>query len=210
MCAGCWSRRRWRSSCRARSCTAACGRGRWDLGPEGPSAACPAPGSHTPLPTGLLLLQGQVPPLLLACSLPLLQAVSATPCHAMPGARRVVGGCPQWPPSPASLSVPRSVCTSCSLKVSGHLLPVPLYPCPVPAPSLPCPHPALTPAHPADEDAFQEVGSHPRLRAGLREPPGLTAGQSPATAEERDLPVSPAALSLPPHSSCSSFSLGRG
>uniref|UniRef100_A0A8C2TWL1 Spire type actin nucleation factor 2 n=1 Tax=Coturnix japonica TaxID=93934 RepID=A0A8C2TWL1_COTJA len=36
-----------------------------------------------PVPTGLLLLPRQIPPLLLACSLPLLQAVSTVPCHAV-------------------------------------------------------------------------------------------------------------------------------
>lgn len=36
-----------------------------------------------PAPTGLLLLPRQIPPLLLACSLPLLQAVSTVPCHAV-------------------------------------------------------------------------------------------------------------------------------
>lgn len=63
-----------------------------------------------------------------------------------------------------------------------------------------------------DEDAFQEAGSHPRLRTGLREPPGLTAGQSSAAAQEGNLPVSPAPYKgpasstafLPPSSSSSS------
>ncbi|KAM7101095.1 protein spire homolog 2 isoform 2-T2 [Ciconia maguari] len=88
---------------------------------------------------GLLLLQGQVPPLLLARGMPLLQAVG------------------------------------------------------------------LQLLQPEDEDAFQEAGSHPRLRAGLREPPGLAAGQSPATAEERDLPLAlghvlaPGGRGVPPH-----------
>lgn len=48
-----------------------------------------------PVPAGLLLLPHQVPPLLLALSLPLLQAVSTVPCRAVPynSAGRVVGGC---------------------------------------------------------------------------------------------------------------------
>lgn len=69
----------------------------------------------------------------------------------------------------------------------------------------------LMPTALTDEDAFQEAGSHPRLRTGLREPPGLTAGQSSAAAQEGNLPVSPAPYKgpasstafLPPSSSSS-------
>ncbi|XP_061863368.1 protein spire homolog 2 isoform X2 [Colius striatus] len=106
-------------------------KGKVGAGPEEPSASHPAPGSHPSLPTDLLLLQGQVPPLLLACGVSVLQAV------------------------------------------------------------------CLQLLQPEDEDAIQEAGSHPRLRAGLREPPGLTAGQSSAAAEERDLPLAPGHVLAP-------------
>lgn len=91
-----------------------------------------------PVPTGLLLLPRQIPPLLLACSLPLLQAVSTVPCRAVlhcaarHGAR-VGGRVPfWWPCSPASPRAPRSVCSSCSLKVRDLLCS--LSPTPVPVP----------------------------------------------------------------------------
>lgn len=62
------------------------------------------------------------------------------------GGRRVptvARGCLPWPCSPASLCVPRSVCSSCSLKVRDRLRLVLLSPCPLPAPS-----PSLSPSHP--------------------------------------------------------------
>ncbi|NXM64361.1 SPIR2 protein, partial [Illadopsis cleaveri] len=53
-------------------------------------------------------------------------------CHAVPchGAERAAAGSPQWPLSPTSLCVPRSVCSSCSLKMkmpSKKLAHIPVY-----------------------------------------------------------------------------------
>lgn len=100
----------------------------------------PPPVLTLPVPAGLLLLPHQVPPLLLALSLPLLQAVSTVPCcavlcHTVPQCWEGGGRVPRcWPCSAASPCVPRSVCTSCSLKVRD--LPGSVPPAPVPVPVL--------------------------------------------------------------------------